>query len=105
MRNREARQLARGETIRPIATTMGYSKFARRQTHVVAYIGGPASSRRRACSSRRGRSSGLERNRGAGQMRPCGACNGCDGQKRAAGGDRRLGEGEEIIVEGSAATG
>jgi hypothetical protein len=42
MRNREARQLARGEVIRPMASAMGYGKFSRRFTHTVAYVGGPA---------------------------------------------------------------
>lgn len=42
MRNREARQLTRGETIRPLASAMGYGKFSRRYTYTVAYIGGPA---------------------------------------------------------------
>ena len=42
MRNRDVRQLTRGETIRPMASAMGYGKFSRRYTHTVAYIGGPA---------------------------------------------------------------
>lgn len=42
MRNREARQLTRGEIIRPTATALGYGKFVRRYTHTVAYVGGPA---------------------------------------------------------------
>lgn len=42
MRNREAKQLAHGEIIRPVVSAMGYGRFTRRSTHTVAYVGGPA---------------------------------------------------------------
>lgn len=42
MRNREARQLVKGDSVRPVASAMGYGKFSRRYAHTVAYVGGPA---------------------------------------------------------------
>src|SRR4051812_32513389 len=42
MRNKEARQLARGETIRPLPSAIGYGRRTRRYAHIVAYVGGPA---------------------------------------------------------------
>ena len=41
MRNREARQLVAGETIRSLPSALGASRLAQRYTHTVAYIGGP----------------------------------------------------------------
>src|SRR5947209_14044930 len=42
MRNKEARQLARGEMIRPVPSALGYGRLTRRYPHMVAYVGGPA---------------------------------------------------------------
>lgn len=42
MRIREARQLTRGEAIRPLASAIGYGTISRRYTYTVAYVGGLA---------------------------------------------------------------